>query len=316
MPSVACVTVLEVGPQGVRMLRGRRSTSAGPPLDPGVARAALEWIDDPIGLYGERPVAVADLWRTVMTTTLGDRCDSLVLVHPDDWPDHRIARVVAAADAVAAVVMPTRRSDWSPAEDDEPAAESVHRPARRWAALPIGVAGVVAALAGATCGGPPNPTAEPIAEPAGPADTRTVIEGRIAAQFPRAWRVERVTGGPGSRRLQAGPPDNPGVAVHLTQSHAPGSGLAGAAVVIGRAIAEHPEGVFVDFDAEATVGEQPALAYREIRPGREVHWFVMQVGSTRIGVGCQSPPGRAEQTRPVCLQVAASAQEVGTEPPP
>ena len=303
---MARVTVLEVGPNSVRVLTGGRSAPMVP-VDPGLARAAVEWIDDPVGLYDDHPVAVADLWRTVMTTLVGERCDSVVLVHPDDWPRHRIDRVVAAANAVADEVVPVRRSDWRTADGDGPAGEPVPRPARR--RIPLlavtGVGFVPLALLGAAVAGPP-PGQVP-----GLADTITVAEGRVEASFPRSWRVDRVTGGPGSRRLQASSPADPDLAVHLTQSYVPESTLAQAATVLSREIADQPAGVFVDFDAAAKFGELPVLRYREIRPGRIIEWTVLLVGATRIGVGCQSPPGRAGEVLPVCAQVAASAAERG-----
>lgn len=343
MAKVAGVIALQVGPDSVRMLSVARPP-VGRPVDPELARAALEWIDDPVGLYDGRPVSVADLWRLVMTTALGGdggaRSGSVMLVHPDDWPSHRVDRVVAAANAVADEVVPIRRSDWSPAPADltepgpQPAIEPVRdsaaqppmmNPARRRPALligatVIGATGIVAtAVAVALIGGlgrglSTHPEADP--DPLATGETRTVVEGRVTAKFPASWSIHRVTSGPGSRRLQADSPVDPGFAVHLTQSYAPESTISQAAASLGAVIATQPAGVFADFDAEARVGERPALTYREIRPGREIEWTVVVVGSTRIGVGCQSPPGRMAEVRPVCLSTLASAQDQGTEPRP
>lgn len=301
------VTVLEVGPDGVRVL-GDQVGPVGPPVDPGLVEAALEWIDDPVGLYDERPVAVADLWRTVIAAVVGPRCDSVVLVHPDDWSPRRIARVVAAANAVADQVAPTRRSDWGPEaggeQADEPPAR--RRGGRRFIGPAVGAVLVVTAVAGFSTR-PPSP------DPAAAADLTTVVEGRVAVQFPRSWSIARVTRGPGSRRLQASSPTDPDLAVHVTQSYTPQSTLTQAAAVLREAIEEQPVGVFLDFDPDATVGELPALTYREIRPGRVIEWMVLLIGSTRLAVGCQSPPGRTGEVRPICVQVATSALENGTE---
>lgn len=333
MANVAGVITLQVGPDSVRILSAVRPP-AGHPVDPELARAALDWIDDPVGLYDERPVSVADLWRLVMTTALGGdggaRCGSVMVVHPDDWPSHRIKRVVAAANTVADDVVPIRRSDWSPAPADltepgpqppigsvpESAAQPlISEPGRRRPALLLGAAAVgVALIGGLSWGLSTHPEADP--DPLPPGETRTVVEGRVTAKFPASWSIHRVTSGPGSRRLQADSPVDPGFAVHLTQSYAPESTISQAAASLGAVIATQPAGVFADFDAEARVGERPALTYREIRPGREIEWTVVVVGSTRIGVGCQSPPGRMAEVRPMCLSTVASAQEQGTEPRP
>lgn len=310
------------------MLSARRPP-AGRPVDPELVRAALDWIDDPVGLYDERPVSVADLWRLVMSTALGGEApgDALVLVHPDDWPSHRINRMVAAANTVADDVVAVRRSDWSPVPADlvEPDPQPATGAVPEWAAQPpigesgrrrpallIGAAAVGVALIGGLGWGLSRHQGDG-PDPEATGETRTVVEGRVAAQFPSSWRIHRVTSGPGSRRLQADSPVDPGFAVHLTHSYAPESTLAQAATSLGAVIATQPAGVFADFDAEARVGQRPALTYREIRPGREIEWTVVVVGSTRIGVGCQSPPGRMAQVRPTCLLTVASARESDPE---
>jgi type VII secretion-associated protein (TIGR03931 family) len=172
----------------------------------------------------------------------------------------------------------------------------------------LGAAGAVVVAVTALLTRPP-----PDADPAALMDIATVVEGRVAVQFPRSWNIVRVIGGPGSPRLQANSPADPDLAVHVTQSYTPGSTLSQNAAVLSRVIAEQPVGVFVDFDADATVGELPAVTYREIRPGRVIEWMVLLVGSTRLAVGCQSPPGRARAVRPICMQAATSARENGSQ---
>lgn len=301
---MARVTVLEVGPRSVRVLSGGRT---GHPVDPALVRSALDWIDDPVGLYEDRPVAVADLWRTVMSALAGDACNSLVVVHPDDWPPHRIDRVVAAANAIADDVLAVRHGDWRPVDLDVPSEEPMaRRPGRRRKPVAATVAVVAVLLLVAAIIALPGHrrTGDP-----GTADTTAVVEGRIEVHFPTSWNIVRVTAGPGSRRLQATSPGDPDLAVHITQSYAPESTLAQAAAVLRREIAAQPPGVFVDFDADAEIGGLPAVGYREIRPGRVVEWTVLLVGSSRIGVGCQSPPGRADEVRSVCRQAAVSAKQ-------
>lgn len=296
VPNVTAMTVLEIGTDSVRVLDG-----LGGPVDPRLARAALYWIDDPVGLYEERPVPVADLWRAVMAGAVGDR--SVVVLHPDDWPQHRVGRVAAAADAVAGDVVTMPRSRWVPAEDDDPDVPTRRRPG---AAMVLSVVGVVAVAVAALALCRPR--------------AQTVVEGRVSIEFPARWTVTRVTGGPGSRRLQATPPGDPDLAVHLTQSSAPDAGspqsaLARTAGVLEQVIAGEPAGVFVDFRADSVVAGHPAVTYREIRPGRVVDWSVLLVGSTLIGIGCQSPPLRAEAVRPACERALATAAEKGTDSP-
>jgi type VII secretion-associated protein (TIGR03931 family) len=307
------VITLEVGLNGVRVLEGQVRSYSGtvtlsPPVDPGLVEAALDWIDDPVGLYDGSPVAVADLWRSVMVAVAGQRCDSMVLVHPDDWPRRRIARVVAAANTVSDQVAPIRRSDWIPQPRQEEAAELRVRRRRAPLLVCLGAAGAVVVAVTALLTRPP-PDGEPVAL----MDIATVVEGRVAVQFPRSWNIVRVTGGPGSPRLQANSPADPDLAVHVTQSYTPESTLSQTAEVLSRVIAEQPVGVFVDVDADAAVGDLPAVTYREIRPGRVIEWMVLLVGSTRLAVGCQSPPGRAGAVRPICVQAATSARENGSK---
>jgi type VII secretion-associated protein (TIGR03931 family) len=243
-----------------------------------------------------------------MVAVAGQRCDSVVLVHPDDWPRRRIARVVAAANTVSDQVAPMRRSDWNPEPREEEVDEPrVHRLRGAPLLVCLGAVGVVVAAATALLTRPPD------GSPATLVDMTTVVEGRVAVQFPRSWNVARVTGGPGSPRLQANSPADPDLAVHVTQSYTPESTLAHTAAVLRRVIAEQPVGVFIDFNDDVSVGELPALTYREIRPGRVIEWMVLLVGSTRVAVGCQSPPGRAGTVRPICVQVVTSVRENGTE---
>ncbi len=305
------MTVLEVGPHTVRVLDGDPRSR----VDPQLAEAALDWIDDPVGLFGERPVRVAEMWRLVMESAAGPRCSSMVLVHPDDWPPDRVGRVVAAANAVADEVVAVRRRDWDPAGIDRAPSEPVGEPPRRrrrtalavWAVgVAVSVAVVLACVAVVVRRPPvPDPAPDPVAE------TQTVGEGRIEVRLPRSWSVTRVTGGPGSRRLQAVPPAGPDLAVHITQAYAPESTLAHAADVLGRVIADQPAGVFVDFRGDGQIAGRPAVTYREVRPGRVVDWSVVVVGSSRIGIGCQSPPGQAAAVQAVCLQAVTSARERG-----
>ncbi|MEO3760780.1 type VII secretion-associated protein [Mycobacterium sp. B14F4] len=80
--------VVEVGPAAVR----------GPQRAPDdLVGAAIEYIDDGLGLLGERPVSVEVLWTGVMRAAVGRDADAVVLVCPTWWPASRIERVRTAA---------------------------------------------------------------------------------------------------------------------------------------------------------------------------------------------------------------------------
>ena len=139
----------------------------------------------------------------------------------------------------------------------------------------------------------------------------TLVEGRVAVQVPIGWTEQRITGGPGSRRVQVTSPDDPTLALHITQSFTPEVTLAETVESLRRAIANQPPGVFVDFTAQASVAGRAAVTYRELRPARVIGWSVLQEGSTRISVGCQSRPGGEDGIRTACDQAVRSARELG-----
>jgi type VII secretion-associated protein (TIGR03931 family) len=308
------MTVIGVGPDTVL------SDGVGQAVEPALVEAARDWIDDPVGLYLDRPVAVSELWRAVMVAAAGESCRRIVVVHPDEWPRLRVERLLAAANTVADEVVATPRSEWSPEAVADLAADVAEtppedRPRRmmRSAALvlPLLAAAAVAVLIGAAVAGfRPAPVRHAAEAPT----SRMVAEGRIAVQVPADWTVARVTGGPGSRRLQVTSPADPDVAIHITQSYAPEVTLTQAAQVLARAIAGQAAGVFVDLRSDARLAGRPAVTYREIRSGRSVDWWVVVAGATRISVGCQSPPGSEEAVRPACEQSVASVRERGTDP--
>jgi type VII secretion-associated protein (TIGR03931 family) len=309
------MTVVDVGPDTVRC------DGAGPAIEPALVEAALDWIDEPVGLYLDRPVAVGELWRAVMVAAVGESCRRIVVVHPDDWPRQRVDRLLAAANTVADEVVATRRSQWSPDEvtdlADTPGEDRRRTVRSSTLALALLVATAVAVLIGATVAvlrpAPARQAASPSRTEVA-AEPRMVEEGRIAVLVPADWTVARVTGGPGSRRLQVSSPEDPDVAVHITQSYAPETTLTQAAEVLARAISGQVAGVFVDLRADARFAGRPAVSYREIRSGRSVSWWVVVAGTTRISVGCQSPPDAEEPVRAACEQAVASVRERGTDP--
>lgn len=302
---------MSLGPAVLHITAEAVSVSAGGTGDapsPDLVEAALDWIDDPIGLLAERPVLVADIWRSLMVTVLGPCCEAVVLVHPPDWPRSRIERMIAAANTVSDHIEAVSRDRWpvdtapvSPAAGAEP--EPPPAPARRGPGrLALGAVATGAVLAGLAVSPVPRPTAHSTA-------AGTLVEGRMAVRIPPGWPVYRVTGGPGSRRVQVSSPRDPALAVHLTWSYAPETTLAQAADVLGRAIAAEPPGVFADLQPSTLVAGRAAVTYRENRPGRVITWSVVVTGSTRIAIGCQSPPGREDDLREACLDAVRSAHE-------
>jgi type VII secretion-associated protein (TIGR03931 family) len=226
--------------------------------------------------------------------------------------------VVAAANTVTDHIEAVSADRWDrPAPATPSPGGSVSDQGRnvpQLRALPALTAAVLLSVAGVWfwSGGSPSRSAaaHSAAEPGGPGSPgRTLVEGRMTVRVPAPWAVQRVTSGPGARRLRATSPDEPLIALHLTWSYAPDMTLADAAGVLARAMAEEPSGVFADFRAEATVAGRPVVTYRELRPGRVITWIVVLTGSTRISIGCQSPPGRDGDVREVCDDAVRSAQE-------
>lgn len=310
------------GPAVLHITAGTVSVSAGGTGDspsPALMDAALDWIDEPIGLLGERPIAVAEIWRSLMVTMLGPRCESVVVVHPRDWPRTRIERVAAAANTVSDHIEAVSRDLWSVGPNAAPVstaagADPPHAPpaTRRRPPRPALIAALAAAvLAGLTVSpGLGHPIRSPVSDSAANHSTAThLVEGRMAVQIPPGWLVHRVTSGPGSRRLQATSPDDPALAIHLTWSYLPEVTLAQAGALLEQAIAGEPPGVFADFRPQVTVAGRAAVSYRENRPGRVISWTVLVAGSTRIAIGCQSPAGHENDVRAACLDVVGSAHE-------
>ena len=384
MPTVISA-VLEIGPAAVLPARGAISAE--------LAAAALAGIDDTTVLLRERPVAVAELLRRVVEMAVETDCESLTVVHPSWWPEHRVARVV---DAVATVVTDIRTLSRSaviagsdpatvveiaddvvaisaPAEPpvimartDDPgdiaAAIGSEAGTRVLIDAPPGVPGaaeyardvsaalrqrgVVARAAGIGDIAPPASVADHLAvpvprprrapvfamaslaltlcaigvttarthAPAPALDAVDVVEGRVTVRIPPHWALTRITAGPGSRRIQASSPTEPNIALHVTQSFAPGETLDRTADVLRQAVAEQPAGVFVDFNPTDRRAGRPAVTYREVRVGRDIRWTVVLDGSTRISVGCQSAAGREDTVEQACDSAIESARElVGTK---
>jgi type VII secretion-associated protein (TIGR03931 family) len=138
-----------------------------------------------------------------------------------------------------------------------------------------------------------------------------LVEGRVAVMVPAQWKVQRVTSGPGSARVQVVSPDDANVALHVTQSSlAPPQSQEQMAESLRSALSQEPDGVFVEFNPSDRRADRPVVTYREIRAEHHIAWFVLIDTSLRIAIGCQSMPGHEEVVREVCDQAIRSAHAV------
>jgi type VII secretion-associated protein (TIGR03931 family) len=138
-----------------------------------------------------------------------------------------------------------------------------------------------------------------------------LVEGRVGVMVPAQWRVQRVTSGPGSARVQVVSPDDANVAVHITQSslvsHQSHEQVAES---LRSALSKEPDGVFLEFNPADRRADQAVMTYREIRTDHHIAWFVLIDESLRIAIGCQSAPGDEEAVREACDQAVRSAHAV------
>lgn len=248
--------------------------------------AAVVLIDAP-GSVREAPALAASIAGTV-------RSNGQTALHIDDTRLVRLARSVASDRHE-----PTVAPGWG---------DRVRSRAQMLRGL--GAAAVVLAVSApaATTVGRHRASTPP---PAVAAPTTFLVEGRVAVTVPADWPAQRVIVGPGSARVQVTSPSDPEVALHVTQSPVTGETLSGTAERLKRAIEAEPDGSFVDFNASGTSVGRPAVTYREVRAGHDVRWTVLLDGPVRIGLGCQSRPGKEEAVRAVCEQAVRSAHAIG-----
>jgi type VII secretion-associated protein (TIGR03931 family) len=137
-----------------------------------------------------------------------------------------------------------------------------------------------------------------------------VVEGRVAVEVPTSWAVERVTSGAGSARVQAISPEEPRLALHVTQARVPDhETMQATAETLKAALDEQPEGVFADFDAADQEAGRPAVTYTERRTAVAIDWVVLVDRGIRIAIGCQRPlsgPGGG----PACERAVRTAHAV------
>lgn len=101
--------IVEAGPQSIRRLCCATSTVADDDMGETV-RVALEAIDDPVALIGERPVSVGALWEAALRSAARGHCGAMVVIHPSWWSASRVRVVSAAAAAVAGQTQTRTRS--------------------------------------------------------------------------------------------------------------------------------------------------------------------------------------------------------------
>lgn len=77
-------------------------------VESAAAAAALEWIDDPVGLLDGQPVAVPELLREVLGCS--HPALSIEVIHPSWWPARRVDLLCAVAREMAAEVITRPRS--------------------------------------------------------------------------------------------------------------------------------------------------------------------------------------------------------------
>lgn len=97
--------IVEAGPGTIRRLCCAASAVDDDTSE--IVRVALDAIDDPVALIGERPVSVGALWEAALRSAAHGQCDAMVVVHPSWWSASRV-RVVSAAGAAVAGQARTR----------------------------------------------------------------------------------------------------------------------------------------------------------------------------------------------------------------
>jgi type VII secretion-associated protein (TIGR03931 family) len=145
---------------------------------------------------------------------------------------------------------------------------------------------------------------------AAPVPMTLLIEGRVAVKVPALWRVQRITSGSGSARVQVTAPDTSN-AVLLTQSQVrSGETLSATSATLRNALDDQQPGVFTAFRPDDRRADRAAATYREVRDGRQIDWTVLVDDTVRIGIGCQSAEGSEFVGDYVCEEAIRSAHAV------
>ena len=134
-----------------------------------------------------------------------------------------------------------------------------------------------------------------------------LVEGRVAVKVPALWRVQRITSGSGSARVQVTAPETSN-ALLLTQSQVrKGETLSATSATLRNALDDQQAGIFSAFKPDDRRADRAAATYREVRDGRQIDWTVFVDDTVRIGIGCQGAPGSAFVGDPVCEEAIRSA---------
>lgn len=140
-----------------------------------------------------------------------------------------------------------------------------------------------------------------------PVPMTLLVEGRVAVKVPALWRVQRITSGSGSARVQVTAPDSSN-AVLLTQSQVRrGETLSATSATLRNALDDQQAGIFSAFTPDDRRASRAAATYREVRDGRQIDWTVFVDDAMRIGIGCQSAPGSEFVGDYVCEEAIRSA---------
>lgn len=262
---------------------------------PGVDGTAVMDPDDPAAVATEIGVA-----RTaVVDAPFGiDGADRLAVAIAERLRAHGVSVSIAGRDLVRRAAAALRAREGADDVDEGPPIRRDRRGIAVFAGAALCVAGLGAGFA------VPGPSAVGV-------PVTVLVEGRVGVTVPVQWAVQRVTTGPGSARVQVVSPTDADIAVHITQSSIPSHlTLTTVADMLRMALAQEPDGVFVEFNAADSQMGKPAVTYRENRAERQVAWTVLIDGDVRIAIGCQSGPGREQLVREVCDQAIRSAHAV------
>ena len=262
---------------------------------PGVDGVGVMNPDDPAAVASE----VGAAGTAVVDAPVGiDGADRLAVAIAQRLRANGVSVSIAGRDLVRRAAAAVRAREGADDVDDGP---PIGRDRRAIAVL----AGAALCAAGLGAGfAVPGPSA--VGMP-----VTVLVEGRVGVTVPVQWAVQRVTTGPGSARVQVVSPSDADIAVHITQSSIPSHlTLATVADMLRTALAQEPDGVFVEFNAADSRMGKPAVTYRESRAAHQVAWTVLIDGDVRIAIGCQSGPGREPLVREVCDQAIRSAHAV------
>ncbi len=252
-------------------------------------------MDDPAAVASE----VGAAGTAVVDAPVGiDGADRLAVAIAERLRANGVSVSIAGRDLVRRAGAAVRARKAGDDVDDGPPV----RRDRRTIAVLAGAALCVAGLGAGFAMSDPSAVRMPVT---------VLVEGRVGVTVPVQWAVQRVTTGPGSARVQVVSPSDADIAVHVTQSSIPSHlTLATVADVLRTALAQEPDGVFVEFNAADSRMGRPAVTYREHRAEHQVAWTVLIDGEVRIAIGCQSGPGREQLVREVCDQAIRSAHAV------